>query len=41
MRVTYNGVSCYWAGQLESEVSAQTRMLDARDAELATAKEEV
>ncbi|KAM5546944.1 hypothetical protein ABKV19_001466 [Rosa sericea] len=27
--------------QLESEVSAQTRMLDARDAELATAKEEI
>ncbi|KAL6226922.1 hypothetical protein ACLB2K_000881 [Fragaria x ananassa] len=27
--------------QLESEVSAQTRILDARDAELATAKEEI
>ncbi|PRQ47233.1 hypothetical protein RchiOBHm_Chr2g0097461 [Rosa chinensis] len=27
--------------QLESEVSAQTQMLDARDAELATAKEEI
>lgn len=32
--------SC-WTGQLESEVSAKTRMLSARDAELLTIKEEV
>lgn len=31
----------YGAGQLESEVSAKTQKLNARDAELAAAKQEV